>query len=124
MDKFIKFGLVGVLNTLIQILIFNILQIINFDLVLANSIGYLFGMINSYLWNNIWVFKAKSKEIITVVKFIVINLITLFINNILLLLLVDNLNFNTSISQIVSIIFTMSINFLGNKLWTFKKENI
>lgn len=73
-------------------------------------------MINSYLWNNIWVFKVKSKEIITTFKFIVINLVTLFINNILRLILVDNLNFNVSLSQIVSIIFTMSINFLGNKL--------
>ncbi|EOR19864.1 16S rRNA mG 1207 methyltransferase [Clostridium sartagoforme AAU1] len=76
----------------------------------------MFEMINSYLWNNIWVFKAKSKEIITTFKFIVINLVTLFINNILRLILVDNLNFNASLSRIVSIIFTMSINFLGNKL--------
>ncbi|WP_423219306.1 GtrA family protein [Clostridium sartagoforme] len=82
----------------------------------SNGCPFLFEMINSYLWNNIWVFKAKSKEIITTFKFIVINLVTLFINNILRLILVDNLNFNASLSRIVSIIFTMSINFLGNKL--------
>ncbi|WP_291651471.1 GtrA family protein [Clostridium sp.] len=122
MDKFVKFGLVGVFNTLIQIIIFNMLRVCNFNVVVANSIGYICGMVNSYLWNNRWVFKSNSKEAITIFKFIIVNLITMIINNLLLLILVGKLGLNDTISQIIAIIFTMIINFIGNKLWTFKSK--
>ncbi|GAB6168547.1 GtrA family protein [Clostridium carnis] len=119
MEKFLKFGLVGILNTLITIIVFNILKTIGINLFVANSIGYISGMINSYLWNNRWVFKSNSKEISTIIKFIVVNIITIIINNIILLLLVSNLNINDTISQILALTITMIINFIGNKIWTF-----
>ena len=114
-------GLVGALNTLIQIIIFNILRILNFNLIIANSIGYICGMINSYLWNNKWVFKANSKDILTIIKFVIVNLITMMLNNIILLILAKRLFVNEFISQIIAIVITMIINFFANKLWTFNK---
>lgn len=121
MEKFIKFGLVGVLNTIITIIVFNILRFTGMNMVIANSIGYICGMINSYFWNNRWVFKSNSKDIVTIVKFIVVNVITMFINNFILILLVQNLGINEVISQGAALVLTIVINFIGNKLWTFNK---
>lgn len=121
MNKFIKFGLVGILNTVITIVIFNVLKIFEIDYVIANAIGYVGGMVNSYIWNNKWVFNANSKDISTVGKFIAVNLIVFLINTGILILLVDNMSLNESIAQIIALAVTTVINFLGNKLWTFNK---
>lgn len=119
MEKFIKFGLVGVLNTVITIIVFNILRVFGINMVVANSIGYICGMVNSYFWNNRWVFKSNSKDLKTVLKFIVVNLITMFINNLILILLVQNIGINEFIAQIIALVLITVINFIGNKLWTF-----
>lgn len=143
MDKFIKFGIVGILNTGITIIIFNLLRFTGIDVVIvntieaiclnfnvtvvlsgmvvANSIGYICGMINSYFWNNKWVFKSNSKDIATVIKFIVVNLIAMCINNYMLILLVKNIGINEFIAQIIALVLITIINFIGNKLWTFNK---
>lgn len=121
MDKFIKFGLVGIINTLITIVVFNILNFIGVNYLLANSIGYIAGMANSYIWNNKWVFKSNSKDISTLGKFIIVNLVVLLINNGILLLLVEKLAVNKIIAQGVALVITTVLNFLGNKLWTFNK---
>lgn len=121
MKKFIKFGLVGVLNTLITIIIFNLLRAAGIDMIKANIIGFIFGMINSYFWNNIWVFKSNSKDIATIFKFIVVNLIVMGINTVILILLVENIGINEIIAQVVALTITTAINFIGNKVWTFNK---
>lgn len=121
MEKFLKFGLVGILNTIITIIIFNVLRVIGMNMIIANSIGYICGMINSYFWNNKWVFKSNSKDMITIGKFIVVNVITMFINNFILILLVQNMGINEVISQGAALVLTIVINFVGNKLWTFNE---
>lgn len=121
MEKFIKFGLVGVLNTIITIVVFNILRFVDINIVVANTTGYICGMINSYLWNNRWVFKSNSKDISTVAKFIVVNAITMIINNCILILLVQKIGINEVIAQCGALVLTTVINFIGSKLWIFKK---
>lgn len=121
MEKFIKFGLVGVLNTVITIIVFNILRFIGIDMVVANTMGYICGMANSYLWNNRWVFKSNSKDVGTVIKFIVVNVITMVINNCILILLVQKIGINEVIAQGSALILTTVINFMGSKVWIFRK---
>ena len=121
MEKFLKFGLVGIINTVITLVIFNILNFIGINYIVANTIGYIGGMVNSYVWNNKWVFKANSKELSTIGKFIIVNLIVMILNNFILILLVEKLGLNTIFAQIIALGITTVINFVGNKLWTFNK---
>lgn len=121
MEKFIKFGLVGVLNTVITIIVFNILRFMGIDMIIANTIGFICGMVNSYFWNNRWVFKSNSKDISTIGKFVIVNMIVMVINNFILILLVQSIGVNEIIAQGLALILTTAINFIGNKLWTFNK---
>ena len=73
--RFIKFALVGVLNTLMNWIIFFILNASGFYYLVANIISYSISTLNSYLWNSRWVFKYQGdnkKE--TTLKFIVLNI--------------------------------------------------
>lgn len=121
MEKFLKFGLVGIINTVITLIVFNVLNIMGVNYIVANSVGYICGMVNSYVWNNKWVFKANSKEISTIGKFIAVNAVVMVINNIILIGLVENMGVNTIIAQVIALVITTVLNFAGNKLWTFNK---
>lgn len=122
-SKFIKFGLVGVLNTLINWTVFTLLNFINMYYIFANIIAYVIATINSYIWNYKWVFEyngENKKE--TTFKFVILNLIGLGINTIILYLLVDKFKFNKLIALVITTGIVMIINYLINKIWVFKEK--
>ncbi|MCU4812833.1 GtrA family protein [Bacillus cereus] len=123
MKKFLKFSLIGILNTLITIISYIALVKVGINYLTANCFAYLIGVINSYYWNKNWVFEFKNKEISLFLKFLTVNIIVLTFNTINLFILVDKLFINKFISQLVSISVGMIMNFFLNKLWTFNKQN-
>jgi len=75
-----RFILVGVLNTVITITIFLFLtNFVKLDYRLSNSIGYIIGVINSFIWNKKWTFKTKNSLKSEFLKFIVVFIISYFI---------------------------------------------
>ena len=57
--QFIKYALVGVLNTLVTLsTIFLCKSVIGINPLVSNAIGYVAGVINSFLWNKTWVFRS------------------------------------------------------------------
>ncbi|WP_242313801.1 GtrA family protein [Bacillus cereus group sp. BfR-BA-01355] len=123
MKKFLKFSLIGILNTFITLISYIALVKVSINYLTANCFAYLIGVINSYYWNKNWVFEFKNKEISLFLKFLTVNIIVLTFNTINLFILVDKLFINKFISQLVSISVGMIMNFFLNKLWTFNKQN-
>jgi putative flippase GtrA len=111
--------MIGVLNTAITVLVYNLLTFLGSYYIAANVIGYAVGTLNSYFWNKSWVFKTKEANSTLFIKFIVVNLITLLLNNITLYILVSQAGMNKTISQLAATAVGMVINFVLNKLWTF-----
>lgn len=124
MERLMKFGFVGVINTLITMTIYNLLVALGVNYLIANVIGYGFGTINSYILNNNWVFKMKSNKIGTFIKFLSVNILSLVINSAVLYSMVSILDFNKSIAQVGAIGSGMIVNYLANKFWTFNIEEI
>ena len=122
-NKFVKFGLVGVLNTLINWIIFALLNFIGVYYIVANVIAYVIATANSYIWNSKWVFKynGKNKKERTA-KFVILNLIGLGLNTGILYLLVDMVGFNKLIALVITTGIVMIINYIVNKLWVFKEK--
>ncbi len=116
----ILFCVVGCLNTLIHLGIYAILVVLHTHFLLANIIGYLFGLTNSYILNKVLVFKQNKRSLAYMVKFTLVNILTLFINSILLYILVKKMHFHIIYSQLAVTVITFFINYLGSKLWAFK----
>lgn len=56
--QFIRFGIVGIINTLITLIVIYFLQeILHVKYTISNFIGYIAGVVNSFFWNKLWVFK-------------------------------------------------------------------
>ncbi len=59
--QLLKYGVIGILNTLITLVAFYLLNTkLELPYGIANVIGYVLGVINSFLWNRNWVFKTKN----------------------------------------------------------------
>lgn len=123
MKQLIKFGIVGVFNTLITFAVYNILaRGFGISIHVANAIGYIAGVVNSYIFNKNWVFGAKGqKDINLILKFAVVNVIS-YVFNAGILVVASNFILNKTLVQIPGTIVGMGVNFVLNKVWTFEKK--
>lgn len=120
MINFFKFGLIGIINTGITIGSYAfILYIVGMNFLVANMIGYLLGMINSYIWNKNWVFQVKENQFTTYVKFFIVNVAMLGLNTLGLFILVSVFQLNELLSQIAVVGVVTVINYFLTKKWTF-----
>lgn len=124
LTQFIKFSLVGLLNTAIHYGIFYVTyEYMGLYHLLASTVGFCFAVTNSYIVNKYWTFKTRgSKKRREFAKFIIVNLVTLSINLGSMAILVEQCGMDPRIAQLASIGLTLCINFLGNKFWTFRQK--
>ncbi|MGM9799262.1 MAG: GtrA family protein [Muribaculaceae bacterium] len=68
--QFIKYACVGVMNTIVTfIVIFLCKDLLEINEYVSNAIGYICGLINSFIWNKRWVFKSNKKAHTEAIKF-------------------------------------------------------
>ena len=60
LKQFIRFGLVGVSNTLISLGVYYLLYFLGVHYLIANTIGFIISVFNAYYWNNKYVFKKTQ----------------------------------------------------------------
>ncbi len=59
--QLLKYGVIGASNTLITLVAFYLLNTLaGWPYGIANVIGYVLGVINSFVWNRNWVFKTHN----------------------------------------------------------------
>ncbi|MDQ2086788.1 GtrA family protein [Herbivorax sp. ANBcel31] len=124
--QLIKFGLVGVSNTFVDVAVFWIsINILSINYMIAQVAGYACGIANSFMLNRIWTFRgAKTNTKSQLIKFVTINLISLSTTLIALRILVDYFEIYEMIAKLFVIVISQTVNFLGYKLWVFKGKKI
>ncbi|KAB1438270.1 GtrA family protein [Candidatus Galacturonibacter soehngenii] len=125
--QFVKFGLVGLSNTLLTYVVYVICVQIGIHYQISYFIGYVAGIVNAFYWNNKYVFKQEEGEERSLIKAFVKCVMSYaggyFCSSILLFLWVTILHFPKVISPIISLLVTIPINFILNKKWAFKTES-
>ena len=121
----VRFGLVGVLNTLIDYAVYSLLLLIPFvreNYVIAQVAGYSAGLANSLYCNKRWTFAQKERiSKSQLIAFLVINLAALGVSTAVLVMAQEWLGLGPYLGKIVATVFSMGVNFLGNKIIVFKK---
>ncbi|WP_244834523.1 GtrA family protein [Clostridium sp. BJN0001] len=118
--QFIKFGLVGITNTVITLGIYYILIYFGINYMISYTSGFILGIVNSYYWNNKYVFeKIKSNNFKSFIKNFISYLATFILSIILLMVMVRYMSISQEIAPILNLIITMVLNFLLNKFWIF-----
>lgn len=121
-EQFIKFCFVGVSNVIITLACYYLIIAINRKIyIIANTVGYVAGVVNAYYLNSKWVFKMKESSLKIFLKTFVCYLITYFIQTSFLYIAIEVLNWSEILAPIVNIIITTPINFLLNKIVAYKR---
>lgn len=119
--QFIKFGIVGLSNTLISLAIYYVLIYFKINYIIANTIAFIISVLNSYYWNSKFVFKKSDEgNLKPLIKTFMSYGTTFILSTILLFVMVDYLNISEIIAPILNLIITIPLNFLLNKFWAFK----
>jgi putative flippase GtrA len=123
--KFVKFSIVGFVNTVSSYLVFFILlQIIKLGYLLSSIISYIVGIVISYLGNKYWTFQIKrSAWQIEFTKFLILNIIGLTINTSIMVFLVEIFKLHPLLAQVVAMSIVIFYNFLGSHYWVFKEHH-
>ena len=95
--QFIKFGIVGVSNTLVNYIVYLIFFSIGVPYLIANALGFIISVLNAWFWGSRFVFKedeTKQKRVWwqVLLKTYASYLLGFFINSFLLWVWVDVLN--------------------------------
>ena len=123
--QFIKFGIVGLSNTLISYFVYAFLTYFGVPYVLSNIIAFIVSVLNSFFWNSRYVFKQGVNEKRSFCKSLLKTFISyagtgLVLSNLLLVIFVEKISISKYIAPIFSLVITIPINFLLNKFWAFK----
>lgn len=140
-----KFAIVGVINTLVDVVILNILVFLGFTAALvifnqkflvANIISVAVAIINSFILNRQWTFRAEGENIyLQIIKFLIITIIGMFVLHQLVfngiyyglpwisgfaISITHFLKLNNILSdQFVSLNFAKAIAIIASLIWNF-----
>ncbi len=133
--QFVKFGIVGLSNTVISyityvvsLLLFQQMEVlIESGYLVAQIIAFVLSVLWSFYWNNKIVFNLQEGEersfFIALIKtFISYSFTGLFLNSILLIFWVKAIHISEFIAPIINLLVSVPLNFVINKFWTFKKN--
>jgi putative flippase GtrA len=118
-----KFCTVGATGYVVNLAVFTALsQGLDVHYLLAAACSFLVAVTNNYTWNRIWTFRASRGHVaLQGLRFLVVSTAALFTNLLVLYLLVQ-LGLGEVMAQAIAIVFVTPLNFIGNKLWSFRRR--
>lgn len=115
-----KFGVVGLTGYAINLGVFAAL--VGWGAHVAAAISFVVAAASNYWWNRHWTFAQEKSHIgVQGARFFVVSVAAFGVNQLWLVLFIDVLDWRKVLSQAIAIILVTPLNFLGNKLWSFRR---
>jgi len=127
--RFLKFSAVGVLGTVIDLGLLNILvRMAGWPLLAANSLSFTCAVLSNFTWNRVWTYPESRERPVTtqLPQFLLVNIIGLAMNNLVLLglhgvfrrFVPDPYDYN--LAKMCATGFVLFWNFFANRFWTYR----
>lgn len=127
--QYIKFGLIGVLATVVHIGLFiTLIEWFQMWEILANLIAYCTAVVVSFLGNSLWTFKAQRyarEKTVSVfrsqlIRFWITSLVGLLLNTIIIFVVIDIWQSPYYYAVALMVTLTPILIFVISKLWVFR----
>ena len=120
--QLVRFGTVGASGYVINLAVFAALvHAASADKGIAATVAFAVALSNNFLWNRLWTFRLSEVHAgFQAARFCVVSLAAFGLNLIVLYTLVDAFGMAAVPAQALAIATATPLNFVGNKLWSFK----
>lgn len=129
--QFIKFGIVGVTNTImgygLNVLVLILLRPLNvaWDFIVGNVVSFIISVLWSFYWNNRLVFTVQEGQQRNLRKALLITYVAygftgIILNNVLCWIWISVVHISKYVAPLINLIISVPINYLLNKMWAFK----
>lgn len=120
-NQFKRYLIVGICSTLINFIVYRILLFFTKIILFSSILGYLSGLINSYIFARLWVFNNKKIKISkTIIYFCLIYFLGGLLNTLTIFYL-NKFGIEYQLSWLIGNSIAVFNNFFGSKLLVFKR---
>ena len=118
-----KFCTVGASGYAVNLAVYaTLLKVAGLHYLPAAAGSFLVAVSNNYLWNRVWTFRHQRGHVAYQgMRFLVVSVVALAANLVCLSILVG-LGLGKIVAQAIAIVLVTPINFVGNKLWSFRRR--
>jgi putative flippase GtrA len=120
--QLVRFGLVGGVGFVVNVAVYALfVHSVGVDYHVANVIAWLVAVMNNFVLNRHWTFDARSgRAHAQAIRFLLVSLVAEACSLLLLTLFVEVADVAKVPAQALAVAGSMPLNFLGNKLWSFR----
>jgi putative flippase GtrA len=121
--QFVKFGIVGVANTVLTFVVYTLLlKVFGVWYLGASAIGFAVGATNGFLLNRRWTFREHVGDNLTPVRWAIVQGCGLGVNEGLLFLFVHDARLDKLLAQAFATVVVTVSTFFVNRAWTFRMQ--
>ncbi len=120
--QLVRFGAVGASGYVVNLIVFAVcVHLIRIDYRVASVVAYVISVVWNFWLNRHWTFAAKEAHPLQQgIRFFAVSLVSYGFSYVILVALVSGPGLSKVIAQAIAIAAAMPLNFLGQKLWSFK----
>jgi dolichol-phosphate mannosyltransferase len=117
--QLMKFSVVGATGYVINLVVYTALLGIGAHK--AAVVSFVVSAANNYVWNRFWTFRHQRGHFAYQgMRFFLVALAGLLVNQFWLAIFLDVVGLGKIVSEAIAIILVLPLNFIGNKLWSFR----
>jgi dolichol-phosphate mannosyltransferase len=120
-EQLAKFCVVGATGYVVNLVVYALLlRELGVHYLPAAIISFVVAVTNNYAWNRAWTFRhQRGRVVLQGMRFFVVSTLALGANLLVLYVLVEA-GVEKIAAQAVAIVLVTPVNFVGNKLWSFR----
>jgi len=127
--QFIKFCFVGASGVVVNLIVFNATLLLwrlatgstpTVAEYLGNLLGFVVSVLTNYYLNRRWTFRSSGAVSSELPKFFAVSIVAYLVNLGVFTVARHGLHLGDNLSQLIAIACVMPINFILNKLWSFR----
>jgi putative flippase GtrA len=118
-----KFATVGATGYVVNLAVYTaLLRGAGWHYAAAATASFLVAVTNNYIWNRVWTFRHQRGHIaFQGIRFLVVAVVA-YAANLGILSLLIALGTDKVLAQAIAIVLVTPLNFVGNKLWSFRSR--
>jgi putative flippase GtrA len=120
--QLVRFAFVGAVGFLVNLAVYALsVHSVGVDYRMASVLAWLVAVLNNFVLNRHWTFDAREgRAHAQAMRFFLVSLLAEVFSLVLLTLLVESAGLAKVPAQALAVAASMPLNFLGNKLWSFR----